>query len=331
MTDVEKAIALEKGGSRKSNRRIVPERTCTPVSSRKEIVLPDGQSSNTAAESLLDTLIDEARAALAEAEAEIAAITAEMAVVEPHPYAHGHTARGDCEYAGIKSLHFLPLAGLLAQPWASALSWLQVVQKQYDLDYLLKAVPPTLSMLGDILDTEGSKLISNRADLVDNDLLHLFDRKPMLAVGMLWRLVGFDMRNRYAWVGAFAIGDQLEALIAAADDVTADTMFGDALAAVVAGHGDMLAAAGRREIDSRDARRDAERQASWAEVQEGYRSGGSWRGKPPTKRQRHMMRRIESARCLPMPVDGRRGVSSDAISDAGGNPRFGGSNGEPTV
>ena len=35
-----------------------------------------------------------------------------------------------------------------------------------------------------------------------------------------------------------------------------------------------------------------------------------------------MMQRIEAARSLPMPIAARRGASSDAITDAGGNPRF---------
>ena len=35
-----------------------------------------------------------------------------------------------------------------------------------------------------------------------------------------------------------------------------------------------------------------------------------------------MMQRIEASRSLPMPIAGRRGASSDAITEAGGNPAF---------
>ena len=139
---------------------------------------------------------------------------------------------------------------------------------------------------------------------------------------MVWRLVGFDRRDRDPWVGAFACGERLTALIASSDGVTSLTPFGDALAAAVTTHRAELSTIGADELHARAARRDAERQASWAEVDEAYRDTGKWRERAPTKRQRHLMQRIEAARSLPMPLAAPRGASSDAITGAGGNPRF---------
>lgn len=271
----------------------------------------------------LDALITEARLEMIAADAEVAAITAEIGAIEPHPHAHGHTAAGDCTYAGLKPVHFLSVAGLLAQPWQDALAAIEVSCQEGGFDYLLKAFPTAFATFGDTLVIDGARLIDARADRIENDLTALFARKPMLATGMVFRLFGFDRRNRDAWVGAFASGGRLSALVAVTEGVTETTMFGDALAAVVTAHHAELAAMGARELHQRAARRDAERQASWAAVDEGFREQGSWRNRPPTRRQRFMMRRIEAARGLPMPIAAHRGASSDAITDAGGNPRFG--------
>ena len=187
---------------------------------------------------------------------------------------------------------------------------------------------PAFAVFGERLINDGGVLIDARADRVDDDLTALFARKPMLATGMVFRLFGFDRRDRDPWVGTFAYGPRLSALISATEGVTDATMFGDALAAVVAAHHAELSATGASELHERAARRNAERQASWAEVDEEYRRKGSWRGRAPTKGQRYMMQRIEAARSLPMPVAARRGASADAITGAGGNPRFGTGGGE---
>lgn len=270
----------------------------------------------------LDALIAEARSAIIAADAEVATIKAEIAAIEPHPHAHGHTAAGDCSYASIQPQHFLPLAGLLAQPWPEALGTVETIRTEQGFDYLLKAFPGAFTTSRDILVGDGAVLIEARADRIDDDLTELFSRKPMLATGMIFRLFGFDRRNRDAWVGTFAFGASLAALIAATEGVTDALMFGDALAAVVAGRHAELSAVGARELHSRAARRDAERQASWAEVDQDFRQNGSWRGRAATRGQRYMMQRIEVARSLPMPIAARRGASSDAITGAGGNPRF---------
>ena len=276
----------------------------------------------------LDALIAEARSEITAAEAEIAAITADIAAIEPHPHAHGHTAAGDCTYAGLEPTHFLPLAGLLAQPWPEALGTIETIRTEQEADYLLKAFPGAFAVFGERLIDDGSVLIDTRADRVDDDLTELFSRRPMLATGMVFRLFDFHRRDRDAWVGTFAYGAGLAALIAATEDVTGTTMFGDALAVAVSAHRAELAATGAHELHERAARRNAERQASWAEVDEEYRRSGSWRGRAPTKGQRYMMQRIEAARSLPMPVAARRGASADAITGAGGNPRFGTGGGE---
>ncbi|MCI1142044.1 hypothetical protein MOP88_06625 [Sphingomonas sp. WKB10] len=64
------------------------------------------------------------------ADAEVAAITAEIDAIEPHPHAHGHTAAGDCTYAGLEPAHFLSLAGLLAQPLQDALVAIEVSRQE---------------------------------------------------------------------------------------------------------------------------------------------------------------------------------------------------------
>lgn len=271
----------------------------------------------------LDALIADARLAMIAADAEVAAITAEIAAIEPHPHAHGHTAAGDCKYASVQPQHFLPLAGLLAQPWPEALGTVEMIRKKQGFDYLLKAFPAAFATFGDMLVDDGALLIDARADRVDDDLTALFARKPMLATGMVWRLFGFHRRDGDAWVGAFAYGAGLSALVASTEEIDAATMFGDALAAVVTARHAELSNAGARELHDRAALRNAERQASWAQVDEDHRRNGSWRGRAPTRRQRHLMQRIEAARSLPMPIAARRGASSDAITDAGGNPRFG--------
>jgi hypothetical protein len=273
----------------------------------------------------LDAMIADARSAVIAADAEVAATSAEIAAIEPHPHAHGHTAAGDCTYASIQPQHFLPLAGLLAQPWSPMLATIETIRQEQGFDYLLKAFPDGFATLGDTLVHDGSRLIDDRAERVDDDLAALFARKPMLVLGMVWRLFGFDRRDRDAWVGIFAYGADLSALVSSTDSITAMTMFGDALAMTVAAHRIELSATGVRELHKRSARRDAERQASWAEVPEDYRLRGSWRGQTMTKGQRHMMQRIEAARGLPMPIAMRHGASSDAITGAGGNPRFGSS------
>lgn len=270
----------------------------------------------------LDAMIAAARTDAEAADAEVAKVGNEIAAIEPHPYAHGHTAAGDHAYAAIGPEHFLSLAGLLAQPWTEALARVEAIRHDEGFDYLLKAFPATLADADGALDGVGASLIEVRADRLDGDLTALFARKPMLAVGMVWRLFGFDRRDRDAWVGAFASGERLIALVAATEGVSAATMFGDTLAATVMAHRDELSTIGAAELHARAARRDAERQASWAALPENYRLAGSWRGWSPTKRQRHLMQRIESARGLPMPATARRGASSDAIAGAGGNPRF---------
>lgn len=58
----------------------------------------------------LDAMIADARSAVTAADAEVAVISTEIAAIEPHPHAHGHTAAGDCTYASIQPQHFLPLA-----------------------------------------------------------------------------------------------------------------------------------------------------------------------------------------------------------------------------
>lgn len=271
----------------------------------------------------LDALITEAWLEMSTADAKVTAITAEIDAIEPHPHAHGHTAAGDCVYAGLEPAHFLSLAGLLAQPWQHALAAIEVSRQEGEFDYLLKAFPAAFATFVDTLVVDGARLIDARADRIENDLTALFARKPMLATGMVFRLFGFDRRNRDAWVGAFACGARLSALIAVTEGVTDATMFGDALAIVVAAHHADLSAIGARELHQRAARRNAQRQASWAAVDEDFRRRGSWRNRPPTRRQRFMMQRIEAARSLPMPITAHRGASSDAITDAGGNPRFG--------
>lgn len=291
------------------------------ISMTRSIFLPDPDSAADPG-ARLDAMIAATRAEAEAADAEVAAITNEIGAIEPHPNAHGHMAAGDCTYAGIGPEHFLPLAGLLAQPWAEALASVEAIRQEREVDYLLMAFPTVFARAGDALDGDGTSLIDARADRLDGDLITLFARKPMLATGMVWRLFGFDRRVRDAWVGAFACGERLSALVAATDGVTIATVLGDALAATVATHCDELSLVGVAELHARAARRDAERQASWAALPDSYRLTGPWRGWSPTKRQRHLMQRIENARNLPMPVAARRGASADAITGAGGNPRF---------
>lgn len=272
--------------------------------------------------SRLDSLIADARADLAAAEAAVDAASAVIEAIEPHFHAHGYTAGEDCAYAGVGPELFLLLAGLLAQPWRAALEVMMTVQREQDHDYLLKAFPTAIANIGDTLIDDGAELLEARSDRVEQDLPELFERKPTVALGLIWRLFGFHRRDRDSWVGIFAYRSDLSALIESTNVISDNTMLGDALAAAVTACGPMLAEVGKEELLRRDARRAAERQASWAEVPEDYRQRGPWRGWAPTKGQRHLMQRIEAARCLPIAPTGRRGDTSDWITGAGGNPRF---------
>lgn len=278
--------------------------------------------------SRLDAMIAAAKAEIDGAQAVSEAATAEITAIEPHPHAHGYTAAGDCTYASIDPDHFLSVAGLLARPWQGALSVIETIQKQQGLDYLLKAFPAAIAHIGETLADDGTTFLDARRDHINQYLPDLYKRKPVLALGMIWPLFGFHRRDRDAWVGAFAYCDSLSALIGSTDGITEEMSLGDALAAVVAAHPVVLTAIGLRELHRRAAKRDAERQASWAEVPKPYREAGSWRGWAPSKRQRHLMQRIEAAGCLPTTATGRRGAMSDWIAAAGGNPRFNKSNEE---
>lgn len=270
----------------------------------------------------LDGLIAAARAEIVAAEAEAAAADAEIEAVEPHPHAHGHTAAGDCTYAGIRPDDYQSLAGLLARPWREALTVIDTIQQQNGFDYLLKAFPAAIAAIGDTLITEGSAVLEDPDNRADQYLPELYRRKPRLALGMVWRLFGYHRRGRHAWIGAFASRIGVSTLIASNADITEDMCLGDAIAATVAAHHAFLTPIGQRELDRRAARRDAERQASWARVPAEYRNTGVWRVKAPTKRQRDLMRRIEMARGLSMTATGRCGDASDWITTTGGNPRF---------
>lgn len=270
----------------------------------------------------LDSLIATAEAELAAAEAEVDAATTAIKAVEPHPHAHGYTAGEDCIYAGLGHGHFLPLAGLLAQPWPEALGMIVRIQQQHGFDYLLKAIPAAIAEFGDTLIDHGAELLDARSDHIEQDLRELFERKPVVAIGLVWRLFGFHNYDHLAWLGIFASGDSVSSMIESTGDIGKDVSLGDALASTVVANHTLLTEIGKEELRRRAARRDVERQASWAEVPQAYRDGGSWRGLAPTRRQRHLMQRIEAARSLPMTATGRRGDTSDAIERAGGNPRF---------
>lgn len=266
----------------------------------------------------LNALIATARADMAAADAEAAKAEADMAAIEPHPHAHGYTAGGDCRYAGLRPGHRLALAGLLARPWRFPLAKLEVAKLKHNLDYLLKAFPAVLEDGGESLAAEGATALTECGEAVAEEFVH----RPALGLGMVWRAHGFHHRDRIAWVGAFAYRGGLSQLVERTDGVDRDTPLGDALTAAVKAHATLLAPIGERELLARAARRDAQRQASWSAVPETYRENGQWRDRAPTKRQRHMMRRIEAARGLPIVEIGRRGDSSEWIADAGGNPRF---------
>lgn len=266
----------------------------------------------------LNALIAAARADMAAADAEAAKAEADMAAIEPHPHAHGYTAGGDCRYAGLQPGHRLALAGLLARPWRFPLVTLEVEKLNKRLDYLLAAFPSVLDDDGDGLAEEGATALTERGEAVANK----FARKSALGLGMVWRAHGFHHRDRIAWVGAFAYRGGLSQLVDRTVGVGRDTPLGDALTATVKTHATILTPIGEKELRARAARRDAQRQASWSSVPEAYRENGPWRDRAPTKGQRHMMRRIEAARGLPMIEIGRRGDSSEWIADAGGNPRF---------
>lgn len=285
-------------------------------------VTPPYASRNPDPNSRLDSLIANARADLVAAETAVDAASAVIEAIEPHPHAHGYTAGEDCTYAGVGPEHFLPLAGLLAQPWRAALDVIVTVQQQRDLDYLLKAFPAAIAEIGDSLIDDGAELLDARGDRVEQDLAELFERKQIVALGLVWRLFGFHSRDRDSWVGIFAYRSDLPALIESTGIVADRTMLGDALAAMVTACRPLLIEVGKEELRRRAAQRDAERQASWGEVSEAYRQRGPWRGWSPTKRQRHLIQRIEAARSLPMATIGRRGDTSDWITGAGGNPRF---------
>ncbi|WP_303762746.1 hypothetical protein [Sphingobium yanoikuyae] len=272
----------------------------------------------------LTWLIAAARIDMAAAEAEAAMAEADMEAIEPHPYAHGHTAGGDCRYAGFQPEHRLALAGLLTRPWRHALATLEVAKHTHDLDYLLKAFPSVLDADRDALANEGAAALIERG-VSDADR---FAEKPLLAIGIVWRAFGFHHRDRRAWVGAFAYRGGLHNLVLATAGVTSGTTLGDALTTTVQAHSPLLSQIGQRELHDRAARRDAERQASWASVDADYREHGSWRSRAPTRHQRRLMQRIEATRSLPMGDASRRGVTSDWITAAGGNPRFDPNGGE---
>ncbi len=272
----------------------------------------------------LTALSAAARADMAAAEAEAAKAEADMDAIEPHLHAHGYTAGGDCLYAGVQPGHRLALAGLLARPWRFPLATLEVAKHKHELDYLLKAFPSVLDHGGDVLADEGATALINCGEAVADKFVH----KPMLAIGMVWRLFGFHHRDRVAWIGAFAYRGGLSRLVDGTAGVHRDTALGDALTATVKTHAALLSPIGEHELHARAARRDAGRQASWSSVPESYREQGPWRNRASTKGQRHMMQRIEAARGLPMIEYGRRGDSSEWIADAGGNPRFRQSNEE---
>lgn len=272
--------------------------------------------------SRLDSLIADATAELAVADAAVDAASAAIEAIEPHFHAHGYTAGEDCVYAGVGPELFLPLAGLLAQPWRAALDAIVTIQREQGFDYLLKAFPTAIADIGDTLIDDGAELLDARSDRVEQNLPELFERKPIVALGLIWRLFGFHCRYRDSWVGLFAYHSDLSALIESTVVVAENTLLGDALAAAVTACRPLLAEVGKEELRRRAALRDAERQASWAEVPEAYRKGGSWRGWAPTKGQRHLMQRIEAARGLPVAATGRRGDASEWITDVGGNPRF---------
>ena len=272
----------------------------------------------------LASLIAAARADIAAADAEAAQAEADMAAIEPHPHAHGYTAGGDCRYAGLRAEQHLPLAALLAQPWRTALGALEDTQRQHGLDYLLKAVPLVLDETGSEFADDGATALSNLG--LGATARH--EHKPFLAIGMLWHAFGFHCRDRHAWIGLFAYDGQASNIVAATPDIADTTTLGEALAATVKARAALLAPLGKRELHARAARRDAERQASWSAVPESYREHGAWRERAPTKRQRHLMQRIEAARGLPMIEIGRRGATADRITAAGGNPRFDLSRGE---
>jgi hypothetical protein len=272
----------------------------------------------------LKAMIAAARADMAAAESEAAKAEADMEAIEPHPHAHGYTAGGDCRYAGIQPGHRLALAGLLARPWRFPLATLEVAKHKYELDYLLKAFPSVLDAGGTVLADEGAMALINRGEAVADKFAH----KPMLGIGMVWRLVGFHHRDRIAWVGAFAYRGGLSRLVDDTAGVGSDTALGEALTVTVKTHATLLAQLGEHELHARAARCDAQRQASWSSVPDAYREQGPWRDRAPTRRQRHLMRRIEAARGLPMIETGRRGATADRITTAGGNPRFDLSRGE---
>ena len=266
----------------------------------------------------LASLIAAARADIAAADAEAAQAEVDMEAIEPHPHAHGYTAGGDCRYAGLRPEHHLPLAALLAQPWRTALGALEDTQHQHGLDYLLKAVPLVLDEKGSEFADDGVTALSH----LELGVTARHEHKPFLAIGMVWHAFGFHCRNRHAWIGLFAYDGSVSHIVARTPDISATTMLGEALAATVKMRTALLAPLGERELHARAARRDAERQASWSAVPETYREHGHWRDRAPTKRQRHLVQRIEAARGLPMIETGRRGATADRITTAGGNPRF---------
>lgn len=278
--------------------------------------IPDNADIRPRPSALLDALIAEAIANVAQADADVVAAMAALGTIEPHPHAHGYTAGKDCRYAGFRTDDLEPLAGLLGRPWRRMLSALEDLQAIDDLDYLLKAVPIFIDIAGTAVIEEGRKRLDNLRELV-TDL-----QSPFLAIGMVWHGFGFHHRDRQAWVGLFAYRNGLSQLVGTVSGITEDMSLGAALSATVQTYHVMLTTLGIAELDARAAARDAERQASWAAVSPAYRERGSWRGWAPTKRQGQLMRRIETARGLPMTALPRRGDASDWIRDAGGNPRF---------
>ena len=270
----------------------------------------------------LNGLIEAAKLELLAAEAAVDIASAALGGIEPHPHAHGHTAGKDCIYAGIGAEQYVNLAGLLAQPWRRTLGIIEMVKQESNYDYLLKALPLVMAEMGDSLVDDGTALLAARANRLEQDLPKLFERKPVVVLGLIWRLFGFHCRDSEAWVGIFAYRGDLSVLITSTGDMGEDVTLGDALTAAVAANHFFLTVVGKDELCRRAASRDAERQASWADVPNAYRESGSWRGWAPTKRQRHLMHRIETARGLPLATVGRRGDTSDWIIGAGGNPRF---------
>lgn len=263
----------------------------------------------------LDGLISSASRELVDAEQELAAAGARLRSVEPHPFAHGYSAGGDCRYAGLRPEHFEPLLGMFAFNWSLILEIIEADCRRCRHAYLLKAVPA-------VLDRYREQLVRLRPERPKPLTAKALMRDPFLGIGMAWFEIGFRRSDEDAWVGAFASGPHLRALMAATPEVVPDTSFGAALAATVHFWSARLQPLGCRERLLRAAERYAARQASWSEVDPEFRAHGPWRERPATKSQRHQIERIELAQGRLGPPLPLRGEASDWIAQAGGNPRF---------